>query len=48
MQVVVLPDPCSPTNMTTLGLPFFSPLAPPPPLLPFLSFSLSFGFAAPL
>ena len=47
VQVVVLPDPCSPTNMTTFGLPFLRPLAPPP-LPPFLSFSFSFGFAAPL
>ena len=46
MQVVVLPEPCSPTNMTTLGLPFFNPLTLPLP--PFLSFSLSFGFGAPL
>jgi len=47
VQVVVLPEPCSPTNMTMLGLPFFRPLTPPP-LPPFLSLSLSLGFAAPL
>ena len=46
VQVVVLPDPCRPTNMTTFGLPFFRALLFALPLPPFFSFS--FGFGAPL
>ena len=39
MHVVVFPEPCSPTNMTTLGLPFLSPDG----LLAFASFPSFFS-----